>query len=390
MSAPSAQALPRPDGQRSLTLGTAKTWIRGLCDALDRLPPTRFAHWRKAPARLLLVSLAVLIVWGALLGARPDAGAHVVASDPTQGDVELYRAVSARVASGESYYAAVVAEHRGRGYPLRPVVTVRLPTLATVQATLGPSGAVVALAALTVLAWSLLARRFWRDCDPRLRLPLTLLAGFGLLPGLIPVSADWHEAWAAMLIVASFACRTRERWLACLVLGAAAVAFRELALPYLCMMAFVALIEGNRREAAAWAGAVAVFFALLALHAQTLAGLLLPADAASPGWVRAGGWPFVLAMLSNCTTFAVFPIPLMSCLAILSLLGWVAWPGAFGGRGALLMLGYVGAFMLVGRIENVYWGMLWGPLLPLGLAFAVPALRDLGRAAVPGTIPLAT
>ena len=171
------------------------------------------------------------------------------------------------------------------------------------------------------------------------------------------------------------------------MLGLAAAAFRELALPYLGVMALAAVMEGNRREAVAWGAAIAAFAVLLTAHALTLSGFLLPDDLASPGWVRASGWPLILSMLGNCSSLGAFPIPMVSCLAILALLGWAAWPGGLGLRGALLMTGYAAAFMLIGRRENVYWGLLWGPLLPLGLAFALPALRDLLRAAAGRRLP---
>jgi hypothetical protein len=46
------------------------------------------------------------------------------------------------------------------------------------------------------------------------------------------------------------------------------------------------------------------------------------------------------------------------------------------------MLGlWLGVFLVLGRPDNVYWGFLFAPILPIGLAFAPAALRDLVRAA---------
>ena len=36
----------------------------------------------------------------------------------------------------------------------------------------------------------------------------------------------------------------------------------------------------------------------------------------------------------------------------------------------------------IGRLDNFYWGLLYAPLLPVGIAFAPAALRDLVGAAL--------
>ncbi len=108
-----------------------------------------------------------------------------------------------------------------------------------------------------------------------------------------------------------------------------------------------------------------------------------PLDAASPGWAAAGGWGFVLRMVQDCTLLILAPAPLVALLVPLCLIGWMAWPGAFGRRGLLVGGGYLCAFMLVGRPDNTYWILMVGPLLMPGLAFAPAALRDIGCAALP-------
>jgi hypothetical protein len=37
--------------------------------------------------------------------------------------------------------------------------------------------------------------------------------------------------------------------------------------------------------------------------------------------------------------------------------------------------------MIIGRPDNFYWAIMLAPLLPIGLAFAPAALRDLIRSA---------
>ena len=57
-------------------------------------------------------------------------------------------------------------------------------------------------------------------------------------------------------------------------------------------------------------------------------------------------------------------------------------------RCALIAGGYMAAFTVLGRTNNDSWGILYAPLLPLGLVFAPAAFRDLAkRAGLKGLIP---
>ncbi|HLL59831.1 MAG TPA: hypothetical protein VK391_08095, partial [Allosphingosinicella sp.] len=156
---------------------------------------------------------------------------------------------------------------------------------------------------------------------------------------------------------------------------------RELALPYLFVMAVLAWRDGSRREAAAWVGAILFSFAALAGHAAALSQHVLPTDGASQGWSSAGGLPFILGMLKRCTLFAFLPLSAIAFLLPLTLLGWAGLRSPSGERAALILSGFLLAFMAIGRPDNFYWGILIAPLLPIGLAFAPAALRDLVAAA---------
>jgi hypothetical protein len=341
--------------------------------ALERLQPL----W----ARLLIALLVALSAYGVSATLAPQSsGAEVV--DVTDTDLALYKAVAARVGAGENYYEVVVAEQRARGYPLRPVVTVRLPTLAWIVATLGETGSRILLHLLALAAILALTVRL-RSVAPSKAVwaGATFLAAGSVALLTVPAMTYWHESWSALLIVLSLAARTERRWALSVGLGLAAVLLRELALPYLCLMALLAWRGGTRVEAAAWGGAILIFFAALAMHASALSGLVTAADGSSPGWSSGGGWPFVLAMLHRCTLFAFLPMGLVALFVPLALLGWAWVGGSFGLRGALLLPGYSAAFMLFGRPDNFYWAIMIAPLLPLGLAFSPIALRDLGRAA---------
>ncbi|UMY19667.1 hypothetical protein MMB17_10370 [Methylobacterium organophilum] len=346
------------------------------------LPASRLARLPALAARALLAGLAALMVYGLALSFAPNAGMVRTSPDPEQTDVKLYTAIAERVAAGEGYYTAALAEQRQRGYPLKPFVTVRLPTLALLQARIGIDAAQRILCGLAALAALAMAFRLFRDLGPgRVLAAAIALTVVGLLPFGVPVFGFWHEAWASVLVVLSLACRSRERWIGSVLIGFVAVAFRELALPYLCVMAFVALVEGNRREALAWIAAILAFAGLLAAHALTLSHLVTAADPASPGWSAAGGWPFVLSMIGACTLLTLAPFPLVALVAPLCLLGWAAWPGGLGLRVALLLGGLSLAFMLIGRPDNFYWGMMLAPLLFTGLAALPFGLRDLVHAA---------
>ena len=114
-----------------------------------------------------------------------------------------------------------------------------------------------------------------------------------------------------------------------------------------------------------------------------LSGYVTAADPQSPGWSSSGGWPFILGLVQRSSLFGLLPLPLVALGVPLALLGWASLRSETVERGALLLIGYVAAFMAVGRPDNFYWGIMIAPLLPLGLAFAPAAIRDLLRAAVP-------
>jgi hypothetical protein len=50
-------------------------------------------------------------------------------------------------------------------------------------------------------------------------------------------------------------------------------------------------------------------------------------------------------------------------------------------RAAVIVAGYLAGFLVVGRPDNYYWGLLYAPLLPVGFLLAPAALRDLFRKA---------
>ena len=341
-------------------------------------PESRFSNLPAWAARLLLMSFLLISVMGVAITVQPPPRARTAIVDLTDTDLALYQAIAARVGAGEGYHAAAVAEQRARDYPLRPIFTVRLPTLAWTVGMLGAESAALLLRLLMIGAIAALTLRLKSLAGSRVGWAVAALLGGGSMALLtVPAMTYWHESWAALLIALSVALRSSERWIGAVLVGLVAVLVRELALPFLCLMAALAWREGKRTEAGAWTAAILIFFLVMAAHAAALGEYVTGEDPASPGWSGAGGWSFVLAMVQRSTLFLALPLPVIALLVPLAVLGWAGLAGATAERITLLLIGYLAGFMLVGRPDNFYWGILIAPLLPAGLAFAPRALRDL-------------
>ena len=124
---------------------------------------------------------------------------------------------------------------------------------------------------------------------------------------------------------------------------------------------------------------VALFAIGIAWHLHQVAELWLPSDKPSPPWlVHRGltGWTSNLVLSSY---LAKLPRWLGPILALLPLIGWAGWRGAAGLTGLLLFTGYGVFFMLAGRDNNFYWGLMLVPSYAIGLAFVPRALWSLIR-----------
>lgn len=322
----------------------------------------------------------------AMLGALTLAGLVLVRPVDTVNshrglDVTLYKSVVQDMRDGQGYYQAAAAEQRRKGFPLRPFMTVRPPVLATLLAALpgGDVGGRVALGLLGGVALLLVLRR--SATQMARPLPTILAAASGVLSCFIAPAAMMHEVWAGTLILISLMLYDPRRMLPSLLTGALAVAFRELAAPYLLVMAALAWRDGLWRQAMCWATALVVFGFGLWWHAQAVAAVQLPSDPASPGWLALGGWAFVLDALQMNAITLVSPSWLAACLAPFALFGLMCWRGDLADRVRLTVLGYCMAFLFVGRHDTRYWGLLIAPLWPLGLPGAWTVLRGMLRRA---------
>ncbi|MGZ3274834.1 MAG: hypothetical protein ACXU82_18740 [Caulobacteraceae bacterium] len=322
------------------------------------------------PARRLLPILAALLL--AVLGLA--TGAERERTAPTSGptDLGLYAYAATAAAHPLTFYPALIAEQRREGYELKPFVVVRPPALPFLLAALKSEAlrrlALGALALGSLAAWWMTLGR--QGVEPLPRAFDIVALATGALPAVAPQAPYMHEVWAGLLISLSLALRREDRFGLAVAVGLAAALIRELAAPYLVVMAATALLGRHWREAAAWTFALAVFAAALAWHASMVDALVLPSDHAGAGWLKLSGWPFVLHAAQWNAVLAVAPAWLAALAVPAALAGAATWTSSPGRRLAATLVVYVLAFAAVGRPENFYWGLMFAPLLPLGFARA--------------------
>jgi len=309
--------------------------------------------------------------------AVQDAAPAPAASARAKGDMALYTRIAERVAAGEGYHAAALAEHRASGYPARPFVTIRLPTLAWLQAAIGADG--VRWAALALAGGSIVAL-VWRTAPPgsaveRILAAALLAAGGGA--ALSPVAGYDHDFVAGVLLSLALLAWRPERWWPALVAAAAALAVRELAAPFVALWLAFAFAEGRRREALALAAVLALFALGLTLHALAVDAARRPGDLASQGWHALAGYAVPLAGLLELTGLRHLPPVLAAPLAVLPLLGWAGLGGRLGLFASLWFAGLATGMALFARPANSYWIELALPAYAIGLAFAPRALAEL-------------
>lgn len=324
-------------------------------------------RWRAQPTWLkrLLVAALALGAWGAMCGE--SAGITTFTALPGQNDMEVQATVLARVQAGESYYRVVLDELQRRGYPTGSPFNFRLPTLVWFLALFpSPDGSastvLVLLGVATAALWS---RRWLKDGRPRglwFAVPLTLT----MLPLWLHGGAiHLNDLWAGQLIALSLAAWAAGFLPLSVVAGTAAVLIRELALPYLLVMGTMAFLSGHRREAWAWVAATAGVLILVAWHAL-YASQLAPSGARQDGWVALGGWCFALRTARMNPLLMLLPNWLHAALVSFLIAGAWKWRSAPGQRVAVMLTLYLAVFLVVGRPDNFYWGLLIAPILPLG------------------------
>ncbi|MBW8753503.1 MAG: hypothetical protein JF595_05025 [Sphingomonadales bacterium] len=300
-------------------------------------------------------------------------------------DLMLYDAAIARIRKGENYYDFITQEHRKAHYPVRPGLAVRLPTLAYFDAWAGEGGQIVAsvlLLAATMLAWW---RRLGEEPGGERKRVLAMAFLFvGTSLGLNRYFFTLHELWSGMLLVLSFGLhRPGRKWVASLAAAALAVAIRELALPFILLMAATAFWRRDWKEGSAWSALAAAFLGFLAWHLSIVAAHSLPSDPQGPSWLALRGLSGWLSNISLSSNLRFLPHWLAGPAIILMIFGWAGWKSPAGSFATLLYLGYGLAFMIAGRPDNFYWGVMAAPAMFPGFAFVPQALGSLTRAAFP-------
>ncbi|MEQ7872501.1 hypothetical protein ABDK56_00630 [Sphingomonas sp. ASV193] len=349
---------------------------------IDLGPPSRLAGASRPAALGLVAAIAALLLVALWPSATPPAAPKLRTKASQQSDLALYRTIIARMRAGEGYYPAAADELRRDGYPLKPVFTVRLPTLATLYARLGEP-MMIAIEALVALAALLV---WWRRLEPW---PLWLKA-FGVVlfaggtGGLVePVTGLFHESWAALLMALALGLwRPRRAWPAILIAGAALM-IRETVLPFVLMMSLLAAVEKRWREAAGWLVPVALFALYLGWHAGQVAAVVRPGDPASPGWQALLGLRFALRALGSVNALILAPYAVAAVVLLLSIVGWCSLDRPWGLRAAGLLVGYTAMVGLFARADTFYWALLAAPLSLVGVTFVPAAVRDLARALRP-------
>ncbi|HWE28394.1 MAG TPA: hypothetical protein VHB97_10350, partial [Polyangia bacterium] len=275
------------------------------------------------------------------------------------------------------YYDAVGTELRARHYPTRPMFNWRQPTYAWVLATLPRAFPTPILVLLMLTTLALTVR--W------------LSAAWGLLPSLAVVVLHagalgfacscfyFQEAWAGSLVVLGLSLYALRRWQFAMVALLAALAFREFALLPCAVAMFFAVRERRWTEVKWWMLALSFYACLLSLHALTIAHHMLPVDflGTPRTWVGFGG-PHFLTQISRFSFVFFFLPPLLTAPALpLALVGYGDWREPGAARMGLTLLGFLCAFGVIGQSFNAYWGLIFLPLLSVGLVRAPRALRDL-------------
>ncbi|MBC2666930.1 hypothetical protein H7F51_15535 [Novosphingobium flavum] len=356
----------------------------------------RFAHWPRGLARIALAVFAVLLVmsaWAPGYAPPPPAPPKITVKDAAgkahvqkedDNDLHLYRVITERVRKGDNYYVAATDEQRANSYPVAPGLTVRLPTLAFAGAYLGTYGLIALQIVLFAAMMIAMLRRLQAEPgSEEFRMLALALLMTGIASGLSYKYNVLHEIWAAQLVALSLALHRPDKgkWLGALIAAALALAVRELALPFVFLMLAYALWHRRWREAAAWTALVVLFLAAMAVHLHFAQAQVRADDPVSPPWLVLGGLNALVYKVANSTFLSLLPVWITGPAVVLCLFGWTAWKSPLGDFAALLMLGYSAAFMIAGRDNNFYWGVMITPVLFMGAAFVRLGLPSLWRAA---------
>lgn len=339
--------------------------------------PSRFAGLSKRAA-LVGVFLVALLIAVAVATSGIDMAAAAASGAGDMTDMILYQTIVEGIRIGDNYYPVAVDALRAGSFPLRPFVTFRLPTLAVLLANLSPVMVVLlqwTLAAAVAATW--LRRMFRALPRPPARIVAAILIAGGMVVFVDTDLAAFHDLWAAMLVALSLGLRRPDRWIEAVAFGLMAMVVRETAALFVVIMAALAWVEGNRREAFGWGAALGVFAVVIGFHAFAVAAVTTPLDATSPGWSGLHGFGLFVQAVTRSTALQALPMVAAAMLVALALVGWAAWDDPLALRALVTFSGYAALIGIFGRIDTFYWGLMVAPVLLVGLVFVPDALRDL-------------
>lgn len=327
----------------------------------------------RAAAIAILALTAIIAAWSMTLGE--PAPLPLIREDYS--DFQLYTDVARQVEAGSDYYDAAIQLQRENAYPVKPFVTVRLPTLALLQGAVGqsmPHYTAIALLLTLVLAW-LVTLQDRANTFEKAGAAFAILAGGAMM--FSSALVVMHDMWAGALLGLALALYATRAWPLAVLCAAMALSVRELSVPFVLLAIAFALAEKRWRELAAWSALLVLFAVGLALHAEQVNALVQPGDMASPGWTGMIGPRLFVDGLSRLTLIKVLPLPLANLLFVLPLLGWLVLPGRRGAFASLFFAGMVLMIALFGRANNYYWAQLLLPVWFVGIAFVPRALAIL-------------
>ncbi|MEP7223049.1 MAG: hypothetical protein ABI673_10355 [Novosphingobium sp.] len=323
---------------------------------------------------LLLASFALAALWSATL---PAPVVEPTAETGKYSDIQLYHDVASGVAAGQSYYQTATTLQRQHHFPTKPSLTVRPPTLAWLAAKLGWQALHMTLAALLLVAAWVWSRQGESAATRAERGSAALLV---LLGGAMVSQFDLvaqHELWAGVLVCLAIALRGSKHWPWAVACAAAALAIREMALPFVLLALAFAVMERRRNEALVWLALLPLFAGGMALHSAAVNALVLPGDLASQGWNALRGPAAPLQDLTDVSLLNRLPLRAAYPLCLLALLGWLAAPLRQALFVLLYLLGYALMIALFARTQNFYWALLMLPTWFIGFAFVPRAARQI-------------
>ncbi len=327
---------------------------------------------------MVLAAFCLALVASSIL--TPPAPIKIIRNDPAPriSDYRLYQKIADSVGNGENYYQAAAREQRVSKYPLKPFFTMRMPVLATIAGNLGRNGTSIAIWSLIILTLGLwLAFLREQKISGQSQIILVAAVACSILSFSLSSVSYFHECWAALCIMLSLSLNGMRKIALSIAFGLLATLFRELAAPFLVLMACAACWDRKWKEAAGWGAALLLLGTALAVHAHFVAQVVRPEDLSSQGWNGMGGWGLFISSMTAVTPLALSPDWLARLLIPLCLFGWLSWRTTTGLRVAGLLLGYAVMIMMFARPDTFYWGLLITPLLLAGIVPGIATVRRL-------------